>query len=165
MLIVDAELYGGGRADVRCEGGRIAEVGLRLRPRPGEEVIEANGGALLPGLHDHHIHLNSLAMERLSVQCGPPQVSTAEELKATLRSAQPLDAEGWIRGSGYHESVAGLPDRHALDAFVSDRPLRIQHRSGKLWLLNSEAARRLRLDQQPPLPGLERDVSGRATGH
>ncbi len=164
MLIVDAELYGVGRADLRCDGGRIAELGLRLRPRPGEDVVEAHGGALLPGLRDHHIHLYGLAAERESVLCGPPQVNSTQELSDILRAAPARDADGWIRGSGYHQSVAGLPDRQALDAFVSDRPVRIQHRSGKLWLLNSAAARRLRLDEQPPLSGIERDAAGRATG-
>ena len=41
---------------------------------------------------------------------------------------------------GYHESVAGDLDRWQLDRMRSDRPLKIQHRSGKLWIVNSLAA-------------------------
>lgn len=164
MLIVDAEIFGAERADLRCDGGRIAEIGRGLRARPGEDVVDAGGGALLPGLRDHHIHLNALAMEARSVRCGPPQVRSMEELATVLRAAPAADDQGWVRGSGYHESVAGLPDRHGLDILVPDRPLRIQHRSGKLWLLNSTAAKLLRLNEQPPLRGLERDASGHATG-
>ena len=44
---------------------------------------------------------------------------------------------GWLRGVAYHESVAGPLDRDRLDAWVADRPLRVQHRSGALWMLNS----------------------------
>ncbi len=45
-----------------------------------------------------------------------------------------------MRGIGYHESVLGtLPDARALDALVPDRPLAMQHRSGRMWLLNSAA--------------------------
>lgn len=164
MLIVDAELYGGGRADLRCEGGRIVQVGYSLHSRPDETVINAQGGALLPGLHDHHLHLYSLAAERSSVPCGPPHVRTREDLASALRGAPSVQADDWVRGSGYHQSVAGLPDRYALDAMVSDRPVRIQHRGGKLWLLNSAAARKLRLDGEPALAGIERDGSGRPTG-
>jgi predicted amidohydrolase YtcJ len=154
VLIRGAEVWGIGRADIRLARGEIAEVGT-LAARPGERVIEAAGGALLPGLHDHHIHLAGLAARAASVPCGPPEVKTAEELARQL--SRP--GSGWLRGIGYHESVMGLPDARALDALVPDRPLRIQHRSGRLWLLNSAALAEL-LDKAEAPPGLDR-----ITGH
>jgi predicted amidohydrolase YtcJ len=69
-----------------------------------------------------------------------------------------------LRGVGYHESVAGPLDRERLDALLPGAPVRIQHRSGALWMLSSEACRRLGLDAGVALPGVERDVEGRATG-
>ncbi len=42
-----------------------------------------------------------------------------------------------MRGVGYHESVAGEIDRHWLDRAVPHVPLRVQHRSGRLWIFNS----------------------------
>ena len=60
LLIRDAELDGR-RVDVRCAGGLVAEIGERITRRPGDEVLEAGGGALLPGLHDHHLHLLAMA--------------------------------------------------------------------------------------------------------
>jgi predicted amidohydrolase YtcJ len=159
MLIRDAEVLGHGRVDVRLAHGRIAELGS-LAPQPGEPTLAAGGGALLPGLHDHHIHLAASAVKATSVACGPPEVSTFEELRAALRGAPGTD---WIRGIGFHESVlGGLPDRTALDRIVADRPLRIQHRSGRMWLLNSLALARL-AHAEPP-PGL-RSEAGRFTGH
>jgi predicted amidohydrolase YtcJ len=71
---------------------------------------------------------------------------------------------GWLRGVGYHESVAGPLDRDRLDAWVSRLPLRVQHRSGALWILNSPACRAIGLDAGVDAPGVERDASGRATG-
>jgi predicted amidohydrolase YtcJ len=65
---------------------------------------------------------------------------------------------------GYHESVAGDLDRARLDALAPERPARIQHRSGALWMLNSVAIERLRLDAAGDVPGLERDRDGRPTG-
>jgi predicted amidohydrolase YtcJ len=134
LLILRAELEGR-IADIDVRGGRIAEIaGIgELRPRAAQTVIDARGGALLPGLHDHHLHLLSPAAA--SVRCGPPDVTDRDGLALALRAAP----GGWVRGIGYHESVAGILDRRALDALVPDRPVRVQHRGGALWMLNSRA--------------------------
>jgi predicted amidohydrolase YtcJ len=71
---------------------------------------------------------------------------------------------GWVRGVGYHESVAGDLDRRALDRLRGDVPLRVQHRSGACWILNSAGVAALGLDRGADAPGVERDASGRATG-
>ena len=161
MLIRRAEILGHGLADLRIASGRIAELGElgELRPEPGEPVLEANGGALLPGLHDHHIHLAGLAVRAASIWCGPPQFTDEAELHGALAA---LPGEGWLRGIGYHESVMGLPDARALDQLVPDRPVRIQHRSGRMWLLNTLALETLLAHAAPPA-GLER-ADGRFTG-
>ena len=139
ILIVDAEVEGESGLDVRCRDGLVVEIGARLVPVADEWTIDAGGGALLPGLHDHHIHLPALAAARSSVRCGPPEVNDRDALAQALRNA----GEGWVRGVGYHESVAGELTPQALDALVPHRPVRVQHRSGKMWFLNSEAIRRL----------------------
>ena len=61
MLIRGAELAGHGIVDLRINAGRIERIAGHLQQRPDEALIEAGGGALLPGLHDHHLHLYSLA--------------------------------------------------------------------------------------------------------
>ncbi len=162
MLIANAEIPGRGRVDVRIALGRIAALAPQLRPRPGEPALEARGGALLPGLHDHHLHLFALAAALDSVACGPPRVRDADALARALGSA---GGKGWIRGVGYHESVAGSLGRCDLDALApAGRPLRLQHRSGALWMLNGAAVERLGLDRGVDAPGVERDAAGRATG-
>lgn len=143
LLIVDAEVEGVAGRSVRCRDGLVEEVGYCLKRRPGEQAIDAGGGALLPGLHDHHIHLLALAAASRSVRCGPPEVQTRAELRTALRDAP---GSGWIRGVGYHESVAGLLDREALDCIEAARPVRIQHRSGKMWFLNAAAIHALGID-------------------
>jgi predicted amidohydrolase YtcJ len=97
---------------------------------------------LLPGLHDHHLHLLALAALASSVPVGPPAVRTGDELAAALRDA--ARRGGWVRAVGYHESVAGDLDRLALDAMVTDVPVRVQHRSGAMWIVNSAALAALR---------------------
>jgi predicted amidohydrolase YtcJ len=162
VLIRDAEIWGHGVADVRIITGAIAQIGT-LTPRSGEPLIMARGGALLPGLHDHHIHLAALAAQRASVACGPPAVYGSHDLERAMRDAP---GDGWIRGVGYHESVLGsLPDHLALDRIVPDRPLRMQHRSGRMWLLNTRALDVLTSHMQgAPPAGLQRDAQG-YTGH
>jgi predicted amidohydrolase YtcJ len=53
---------------------------------------------------------------------------------------------GWLRGVGYHEHVAGDIDRSWLDRHGPPRPVRLQHRSGRLWILNSRALQALGLN-------------------
>jgi predicted amidohydrolase YtcJ len=159
VLIRRAELEDRVR-DVRIAKGRIEAIAEQIAPRAGEAAIDAEGGALFPGLHDHHIHLLALAAALESVACGPPAVVDRTALASALRLAP---AE-FVRGVGYHESVAGPLDRVGLDALVPNRPARIQHRSGALWMLNSRAIDRLGLDCGEGPPGVERDAAGRPTG-
>ncbi|HEY4460697.1 MAG TPA: amidohydrolase family protein [Pseudonocardiaceae bacterium] len=139
MLIRRAEV-GKRLVDVRVAGEHVTEIGA-LRPRRGEIELDAAGGALLPGLHDHHLHLLSLARASTSLRCGPPEVTDLPGLARVLRAAP----GHWVRGIGYHESVAGIPDRHLLDRLVPGRPVRVQHRGGALWLLNTRALTELDL--------------------
>ncbi len=157
MLIRNVELAPGERIDVRIDGARIAELAPQLAWHAQERVFEGGGAALLPGLHDHHIHLRALAAAFASVHCGPPQVTDAAALAAVLRAASIRLAPGqWLRGIGFCESVLGAAgidaiDRDWLDELVADRPLRIQHRSGRLWLLNSAALDALAPTADAPL--------------
>lgn len=154
MLIRNAEVWDGALTDVRIERGLIAAIG-KLPRLPGEESLDARGGALLPGLHDHHVHLAGLAARAASVWCGPPEVNTPEELAERLG----CPGKGWLRAIGYHESVMGLPRAGELDSLVPDRPLRMQHRGGRMWLLNSMALSLL-LERAAPPEGLEREAGG-----
>jgi predicted amidohydrolase YtcJ len=147
MLIRRATLLDGTVTDIRV-GVRIDELGDELVAKKGEGVLYAGGGTVLPGLHDHHVHLRSAASALDSFLVGPPGISTKAQLTQILSNATP-GPDGWIRAVGYHESVAGNLDRTALDALVPDIPVRIQHRSGALWMLNSEALGRVGLAEHP----------------
>jgi predicted amidohydrolase YtcJ len=147
MLIKRATLLDGTETDIRVSA-RIDEVGVDLVANPGEALLDAGGGTVLPGLHDHHVHVRSAASALDSFNVGPPGVSTKAQLAQILSNATP-GPDGWIRAVGYHESVAGELDRAALDALVPDIPLRIQHRSGALWILNSAALGRVGLAEHP----------------
>lgn len=168
MLIRDAEIgFGARRLDLRVEGARIVEMAAGLRPKPQELVIDARGDALLPGLHDHHLHLYATAAAMQSLDCGPPSVEDRAQLARVIATAcarAHAPGEDWIRGTGYHESVAGLLDRTMLDAWAPLRPLRVQHRSGRLWVFNSRGLERLVAPEDDGANDPLERVDGRLTG-
>jgi predicted amidohydrolase YtcJ len=133
MLIRNATLMNGQPADIRIGGNEIAALARTLAPRPNETIIDAAGGAALPGLHDHHIHLLALAAAFTSLDCATSTNARhlAERLKAASRGKPSL------RAINYHERIAGNIDRHWLDQAVPNVPARLQHRCGRLWILNS----------------------------
>ncbi len=104
LLLRNVEVAGRTNVDVLVRTGVIAQIGAALTVPERCTIVDGAGGALIPGLHDHHIHLHALAADRVSVRCGPPDVTSSDDLAGALDSAP---GDGWIRGVGYFESVAG----------------------------------------------------------
>jgi predicted amidohydrolase YtcJ len=147
MLIQRATLLDGTRADIRV-ADRIADIGENITPRRGEAVVDAAGGTVIPGLQDHHVHLRSAAAALTSVRVGPDAVQGRAGLARALAGA-PVDSAGWVRAVDYHESVAGPLTRTVLDDIASHAPVRVQHRSGVLWTLNSAGLARVGMSGHP----------------
>lgn len=157
QLIRNAALEGR-LVDIAIDAGRIVEIGPGLA---GEELIDARGGAVFPGLHDHHAHLLATAASLRSIQLD--RCTNASQVEQALREAHAAAPVGeWVRATGYHEHMAGSLDRVELDKLVPDRPLRVQHQTGSLWMLNSAGLARIGTDDLPE--GAERDASGAPTG-
>jgi predicted amidohydrolase YtcJ len=88
-------------------------------------------------------------------------ISGSRKVAEAVAAAAP-DGHGWIRGVGYAETVAGDLDAAALDRLRPDRPVRVQHRSGALWILNTAALRSGTLPQRVQLLGVP--LGGAAPG-
>jgi predicted amidohydrolase YtcJ len=146
MLIQRATLLDGTTTDIRVDE-RIGEVG-ELEAQEGEQVFDAEGATVIPGLHDHHVHLRSAAAALTSARVGPAEVRDREDLARALADAT-VGSDGWIRAVGYHEAVAGPLDRDVLDEVSPPLPVRVQHRSGVLWTLNSAGLARVGLTDHP----------------
>ena len=160
LLIRNVEIEGRPGLDVRIAAGRVAEVGQRLRG--SENEIDGAGGALIPGLIDHHIHLLALAAQADSVRLDTAR--DAGDFAARLAAAAAARPPGaWLRATGYHEAVAGDLKASDLDRLAPRHPLRIQHRSGALWMLNTLALTRA-IGNEPTPPCVETDAAGRPTG-
>lgn len=155
LILRNVEVDGHAGLDVRLEGGRIAQIGPRLAGA-GDEM-DGQGGALIPGLCDHHIHILGLAAQAASVTL--EGVEGAGAFAARIAEALAERTPGaWIRVLGYHETIAGDLVRADLDRLAPAHPVRVQHQTGSLWILNSRALEILGEGDDPP--DLDRD-SGR----
>jgi len=162
MLIRHARINGA-IVDVRV-GEVVEAIAAKLLPLQGERVLEAEGGELLPGLHDHHIHIYAAAAAHSSLDCHVGAVEPELGRQHLARRIAAYPGLGWIRGINYHEQQLGELDRWMLDDLCSHRPLRIQHRSGKVWVCNSLALSQLGFDRGDNDDGVEIDAQGRLTG-
>lgn len=154
---------------VLVRSGDVAAVGpaddLR-KAVPGTPVLDLRGSVITPGLTDSHLHLLEWSRARREVDLS--RASTPEGAAEAVAREAHEDGEEWIRGHGWsRHRLGGFPDRGDLDEQVPDRPVALQsHDMHALWL-NSEALRRLGLDEETPDPAdgrLLRDDEGRLTG-
>ncbi len=157
LLLKGAEV-GGRRADVLVDGASIAAVTDSDARRGADSVFSCDGGAVIPGLHDHHLHLLAMAAADRSLDISDG------DLDAVVRAAHEKAPNGeWLRVVGYDESANGPLDRTRLDTLAPERAVRVQHRSGAMWILSTTALAAVGADDDPST-GIERDGEGAATG-
>lgn len=167
LVLRDVEL-GGSRVDVTVDGSLIATVAER-RSAHGHTVIDGRGGAVIPGLHDHHLHLLALAAREGSVVASKPAVRTPADFDRAVVAAAARTPEGqWIRVVDHEDETSGPIDRSRLDRLAPRHPVRVQHHSGAVWTLNTTALAAIGIGPGGSSAGLPRgaevDISGRLTG-
>jgi predicted amidohydrolase YtcJ len=152
---------------VRVRNGKIAEVGPAA-VAGAAEVVDLAGGTLLPGFIDAHAH--PVFAGRQLRECDLRQATNAAgylELIAAYARAHQDDE--WITGGGWSMDAfpGGQPDRHALDAVVSDRPVYLPNRDGHGAWVNTRALELAGISTATPDPAdgrIERDSSGQPMG-
>ena len=157
-VISNAEVDGR-LVSVVVEDDVIAAVDERP-PSGGAGVIDANGAALIPGLHDHHVHL--LAMAARDEGLDLDSLDDERSFDLALSHASASAGDGWVRASGYDEHRHGGLDCRRLDTLVGATKVRVQHRSGLAWVLSSAGLEAVLGDGIPS--GVELDASGKPTG-
>ncbi len=151
--------FGGIECDIAIIDGKIASMGQASTARGPE--LDGCGHILLPGLHDHHIHLLATAAARQSISLAG--VSTVDSVAARLIDAARAGPPGsWLRAVDYDERAAGLLTATDIDRWLPDNPARILDRTGALWMLNSLALAQLGTDPFPD--GVECDADGQPNG-
>ncbi|HXX95321.1 MAG TPA: amidohydrolase family protein, partial [Planctomycetota bacterium] len=88
------------REAIAVKDGRIAAVGedqeIFTWAGPATRIIDAEGGTVLPGLYDSHVHITMAAWSELS---GPlPQLVSLEDAFEYIRRKAAVTPEGeWIQ--------------------------------------------------------------------
>mgnify|MGYP001941439872 CR=1 FL=1 len=112
----------GAIVDARLADGRV-EMGPSIEPRSSDEVVEADGRWLLPGLWDAHVHFDQWAVSRSRLDLrGAESPEAVTRIVGEAILARP-DDEAVIFGFGYRASVWNRqPTVAELDAVTGSRP-------------------------------------------
>lgn len=167
-IVVAAEPAGLELAEaIAIREGLVVAVGRRddISVPAGARLLDAGSAAVVPGLHDFHLHLVGLARARRSIllddAVDPRQI--ADLLTAAAADTAP---HAWITGRGWSE--ASLRGGTALlEAAVAGRAAFLSSHDGHSAWVSAEARRRARLDRNTPDPAggrVERDGHGEPTG-
>ena len=150
--------------------GRVVTVGSRDEvldaKAPNARLVAAGTAAIVPGIHDFHLHLVGMARARRSVRLDA--VASLEALLAELRrAAATLSADAWLSGAGWREGLMAGTALQRLDEAMGDRAaLLYSHDSHSAWA--SVAARRAAgltaETHDPPGGRIERGADGVPNG-
>ncbi len=150
--------------------GHVVAVGSRNEvlevAAPGARMVAAGRAAIIPGIHDFHLHLVGMARARRAVALD--QVLGFEELLAELRRASTaLLPDVWLGGWGWREELLAGGDLSRADEAVGGRAaLLYSHDSHSAWASAAAlAAAGLGLGSPDPSGGrIERGPDGTLTG-
>lgn len=154
-------------------GNRISAVGatrdVEALAGPGTERIDLQGGTVLPGMMDGHIHFHEWAQRRAQLDLST--VKSLQEAMAAVRSAaERLDKGRWIIGFGFNDvdwPENRKPGREDLDRAAPQNPVILWRSDLHLAAVNSRALELARIHKDTPDPPegtIDRDAGGRPTG-
>lgn len=157
----------GRRVDVRCDRGRIDSIEpCGASPGTGE-VLDVEGGILLPGFVDAHLHLvlGATTMEQVDLARCTSRADFERRLAdraATLPNDGP---DAWLLGHGWLETDWGgaLPDRSWLEA-CGDRPVVCYKHDHHAVLVNDVVLGMLGDAEPPPGGTVVAGADGRPNG-
>jgi predicted amidohydrolase YtcJ len=145
LLLRDVTVgFTGRRADVRVDGRRLVAVAPVGMPADGAEVIDGNGGTLLPGLVDAHAHLLQWASARRRVSLAKAR-SAAEA--ADLIAAATATRGVLLQGANFFPALwPDTPHKTLLDRVLPDQPVALFSNDLHTLWLSSAALRSINLD-------------------
>lgn len=157
---------------VAVRGGEISAVGdaadVAAQVGPATRLVEAQGGMLVPGFIDTHVHFATGGSGLASVQLR--DASTPEEFARRIgKFAAGLEPGEWILDGNWDHTLWGgeLPERGWIDALTPDNPVWVTRLDGHMALANSAALAAAGVDADTPdIDGGEivRDADGQPSG-
>lgn len=171
-LFTNGQLYLGrgvfAHASLLVDGDRILRVIAEGDELPAaEELVDLEGGTLLPGFHDAHVHPLLAGIQALGIDLKPVH-DRGEYLALIAAHAEANPNADVLTGGGWFGDVFadGFPTAADLDG-IDDRPVMLHsHDAHGLWV-NTAALQAAGIDETTPDPDggrIVRDESGRPTG-
>lgn len=149
--------------------GRVVAVGswddVRSTAQAGARVVDTGEAAVIPGLHDFHVHLVGLARSRGAVRLDDAR-DGAEVAQRLARAAAEVPAGDWISGGGWTEAQTASGTA-AWQAAVGERLAFLSSHDGHSAWASLAARRTAGLGTTTPDPEggrIERDEHGEPTG-
>ncbi|MGQ0607538.1 MAG: amidohydrolase [Chloroflexota bacterium] len=147
--------------------GRVVAVGHRdeVAVTTRTRLIDVGDAAVLPGLHDFHVHLVGLARTRRAITLD--DAADGADIAARIAAAAAVLApDAWITGRGWNEAqlVGGVS---LLEAAAGGRPAFLTSHDGHSAWASSAARRRAGVTSKAVDPDggrIERDDHGEPTG-
>ncbi len=159
---------------IAIEGDRVLAIGsnddMRALLAPGGREVNLQGGTVVPGFIDSHIHFMSygLALKQIDLT-GARSLEEALERVAERSGKTPPGR--WLVGRGWDQSLwegGRFPTRHDLDRVAPEHPVWLKRKCGHVGWANSLALKMAGITAQTPDPPdgrIERDpVTGEPTG-
>jgi predicted amidohydrolase YtcJ len=158
LLLANARVPGRDAAvDVHLDGGAIASispVGATVLPHTPRR-LDLDGGWLIPGLYDRHVHFSQWAMvsRRLDLAGAGSAAAIASLVAASVDRGEPE-----VIGFGYRDGLwPDAPSRALLDGVSGDVPVVLVAGDLHSCWLNSAAARRYEVEAAAGMSGVLRE--------
>jgi hypothetical protein len=135
----------------------------------GAEIVDLQGGFVMPGFNDAHVHLGGAGADLLGVSLNG--AATVAEFQRRIHAAAVAhDRDEWILGRGWDHTLwpeKKFPTRQMLDEAAPHNPVFLTHVSGHVGVVNSAALKLAGITRDTPNPPggeIERDAAGEPTG-
>ncbi|UBV44655.1 amidohydrolase (plasmid) [Deinococcus taeanensis] len=138
-------------------GGRVLHAGTltdaQAAAGPHAARRDLNGGTLLPGLTDAHVHVWKVGQLRTTVLDLRGVTALDDLARAVQRRHAELPPGAWLWGRGWNETrLGGTPDRALLDTLAPGRPVLLTRTCAHIHAVNTAALNAAGLQPDTPAP-------------
>lgn len=159
LIVHNAVVYSAGTLAeaVAIRGNQILRVGTNREiarfQRPQTVMIDARGGAVVPGFNDSNLNLirGGLTLGALDLSGA---ITSAELVQRVAVWSTSNPSAAWIVGRGWSPELLknGLPSRALLDAVVKDRPILLYCTDEEIAWVNTRALQLSNITRTTPDP-------------
>ena len=156
---INAKIFGSDATAFLLEDGNFKSVGTKEDVQNAlaadEECVDLNGGFVIPGFVDSHMHLAEYGQYLANVQ-----LLDCKSLEDVLRRVKlyrdQVGDQMWIIGRGFNEEMFDTPkrpDRKMLDEISRERPISLTRSCGHLMAVNTKALELAGIDEDSQVEG------------